>query len=144
MNQKLLRHIFKGITNPKNKSYIKVDKDVHYIMPDMACAIRVEAKDNPFVPGKAFDAAPDGVDRMFNKGADAVKLLLTGELTVDGCHDARTLRTKDGREIYIDNSYLKFLSEEQQLALYLDDKFVKSIRDDGIVEAVIAPLRSRH
>lgn len=144
MNKKLLRHIFKGVTNPKNKSYIKVAKDIHYIMPDMACAVRVEATDNPFIPGKAFDAAPDGVDRMFNKGADAVKLLLTGELTIDGCHDARTLRTKDGREIYIDNNYLKFLSEEQQLALYLDDKFVKSIRDDGIVEAVIAPLRSRH
>lgn len=144
MDQKLLRHIFKGLTNPKNKSCIKVDKDIHYIMPDMACAVRIEATDNPFIPGKAFDAAPDGVDRMFNKGADAVKLLLTGELTVDGCHDARTLRTKDGREIYIDNNYLKFLSDEQQLSLYLDDKFVKSIRDDGIVEAVIAPLRSRH
>ncbi|CDF27619.1 unknown [Dialister sp. CAG:588] len=144
MNKKLLRHIFKGVTNPKNKSYIKVAKDIHYIMPDMACAVRVEATDNPFIPGKAFDAAPDGVNRMFNKGADAVKLLLTGELTVDGCHDARTLRTKDGREVYIDNNYLKFLSDEQQLSLYLDDKFVKSIRDDGIVEAVIAPLRSRH
>ena len=144
MNKKLLRHIFKGITNPKNKSYIKVDKDIHYIMPDMACAVRVEAADNPFIPDKAFDAAPDGVDRMFNKGANAEKLLLTGELTVDGFHDARTLRTKDGREIYIDNNYLKFLSDKQQLALYLDDKFVKSIRDDGIVEAVIAPLRSRH
>lgn len=144
MNKKLLRHIFKGVTNPKNKSYIKVAKDIHYIMPDMACAVRVKATDNPFIPGKAFDAAPDGVNRMFNKGADAVKLLLTGELTVDGCHDARTLRTKDGREVYIDNNYLKFLSDEQQLSLYLDDKFVKSIRDDGIVEAVIAPLRSRH
>ena len=144
MNQKLLRHIFKGLTNPKNKSYIKVDKDIHYIMPDMACAVRIEATDNPFIPGKAFDAAPDGVDRMFNKGANAEKLLLTGELTVDGSHDARTLRTKDGSEIYIDNNYLKFLSKEQQLSLYLDDKFVKSIRDDGIVEAVIAPLRSRH
>lgn len=144
MNKKLLRHIFKGVTNPKNKSYIKVAKDIHYIMSDMACAVRVEATDNPFIPGKAFDAAPDGVNRMFNKGADAVKLLLTGELTVDGCHDARTLRTKDGREVYIDNNYLKFLSDEQQLSLYLDDKFVKSIRDDGIVEAVIAPLRSRH
>lgn len=144
MNKKLLRHIFKGLTNPKNKSYIKVDKDIHYIMPDMACAVRIEATDNPFVPGKAFDAAPDGVDRIFNKGADAVKLLLTGELTVDGWRDVRTLRTKDGREIYIDNNYLKFLSDEQQLSLYLDDKSVKSIRDDGIVEAVIAPLRSRH
>lgn len=144
MNKKLLRHIFKGLTNPKNKSYIKVDKDVHYVLPSLACAIRVEATDNPFVPGKAFNAAPEGVDRLFNKGADAIKLLLTGELTVDGWRDVRTLRTKDGREIYIDNNYLNFLSDEQQLLLYLDDKSVKSIRDDGIVEAVIAPLRSRH
>ena len=144
MNKKLLRHIFKGLTNPKNKSYIKVAKDVHYILPRLACAIRVDATDTPFIPGKAFDAAPEGVDRMFNKGADAVKLLLTGELTVDGCRDVRTLRTKDGREIYIDNNYLNFLSDEQQLSLYLDDKLVKSIRDDGIVEAIIAPLRSKH
>ena len=71
MNKKLLRHIFKGLTNPKNKSYIKVAKDVHYILPRLACAIRVDATDNPFIPGKAFDAAPEGVDRMFNKGADS-------------------------------------------------------------------------